>query len=138
MREETKGEAADKRLSETPIVGTLFQKKYGGADADTVYAAAKEATQRAASLADIKKSGDAVAAREYLANHRAEIAMAPMARQFETLMGRLRTQETVIRNRKDLNSEEKRARLDQLDKTRQDIAEKFNAAMRKAEAARAS
>jgi len=134
MRDEgAKGEAADKRLSETPILGTVFQKKYGGADADTMYAFAKEATQRAASLADLKKTGDAAAAREYIANYRTEIAMAPMARQFETLMGRIRTQENLIRNRKDFSGEEKRARLDQLDKARQDVADKFNAAVRRIE-----
>jgi hypothetical protein len=138
MREEGKGEAPDRRLSETPILGTMFQRKYGGADADTMYAFAKEATQRAASLKELQKSGDAAAAKEYIASHRTEIALAPMARQFETVMGRLRTQENVIRNRKDLNAEEKRARLDQLDKAKQDVADKFNAAVRRAEAARAS
>lgn len=138
MREESKGEAPERRLSETPILGTVFQRKYGGADADTMYAFAKEATQRAASLKEIQKSGDAAAVKEYLASHRTEIALAPMARQFETVMGRLRTQENVIRNRKDLNAEEKRARLDQLDKVKQDVADKFNAAVRRAEAAKAS
>jgi len=138
MREEgVKGEAPERRLSETPILGTVFQKQYGGADADTMYSFAKEATQRAASLKEIQKT-DPAAAREYLASHRTEIALAPMARQFETVMGRLRTQENVIRNRKDLNAEEKRARLDQLDKARQDVADRFNAAVRRAEAARAS
>jgi hypothetical protein len=61
-----------------------------------------------------------------------------MARQFETVMGRLRTQENLIRNRKDLSAEEKRARIDQIDKARQDVADRFNAAVRRAEAARAS
>jgi hypothetical protein len=138
MREEGKGEAPERRLSETPILGTVFQRKYGGADADTMYAFAKEATQRASSLADLRKTGTPEEYREYLASHRAEIAMAPMARNFETLMGRIRTQENVVRNRKDLSSEEKRARLDQLDKAKQDVADKFNAAVRRAEAARAS
>ena len=138
MREETKGEAPARRLSETPILGTVFQKQYGGADADTMYAFAKEATQRAASLKDIQKNGTPQDAKEYLANHRTEIMLAPMARNFEMLLGRLRTQEDVVRNRKDLNSEEKRARLDQLDKVRQDLANKFNAAVRKVEEQQAS
>jgi len=138
MREETKGEAPARRLSETPILGTVFQKKYGGADADTMYAFAKEATQRAASLKDIQKNGTPQDAKEYLANHRTEIMLAPMARNFEMLLGRLRTQEDVVRNRKDLNAEEKRARLDQLDKVRQDLANKFNAAVRKVEERQAS
>ena len=138
MREETKGEAPARRLSETPILGTVFQKQYGGADADTMYAFAKEATQRAASLKDIQKNGTPQDAKEYLANHRTEIMLAPMARNFEMLLGRLRTQEDVVRNRKDLNAEEKRARLDQLDKVRQDLANKFNAAVRKVEERQAS
>ena len=138
MREDSKGAAPERRLSEMPIVGTVFQKKYGGADADTMYAFAKEATQRAASLKDIQKNGTPQDYKEYLANHRTEIMLAPMARNFEMLLGRLRTQEDVVRNRKDLNEGEKRARLDQLDKVRQDLANKFNAAVRKVEAARAS
>lgn len=138
MRDEgVKGEAPERRLSETSILGTVFQKKYGGADADAMYSFAREATQRAASLKELQKT-DPAAAREYLASHRTEIALAPMARQFETVMGRLRTQENLIRNRKDLSAEEKRARLDQLDKARQDVADRFNAAVRRAEAARAS
>ena len=138
MREDSKGAAPERRLSEMPIVGTVFQKKYGGADADTMYAFAKEATQRAASLKDIQKNGTPQEYKEYLANHRTEIMLAPMARNFEMLLGRLRTQEDVVRNRKDLNEGEKRVRLDQLDKVRQDLANKFNAAVRKVEAARAS
>jgi len=133
MRDESKGEAPDRRLSETPILGTVFQKKYGGADADTMYAFAKESTQRAASLKEIQKSGTPEEYREYLASHRTEIALAPMARNFETLMGRIRTQEDVVRKRKDLSGEEKRARLDQLDKVKQDLADKFNAAVRRVE-----
>ena len=57
-----------------------------------------------------------------------------MARNFETLMGRIRTQEDVVRNRKDFSAEEKRKRLDELDKVKQDLANKFNAAVRRAEA----
>jgi hypothetical protein len=138
MREETKGEAPERRLSEIPVMGSLFQKQFGGADADTMYDFAKEAMQRAASLKDIQKNGTPQEYKEYLASHRTEIALAPMARNFEMLMGRLRTQENVVRNRKDLNAEEKRARLDQLDKVRQDLANKFNAAVRKVEARKAS
>lgn len=134
MRSEEKGEAPERRLSETPILGTVFQRKYGGADADTMYAFAKEATQRAATLKDMQKTGTPQEQKEYLAQHRAEIKLAPMARNFETLMGRIRTQEDVVRNRKDFSAEEKRKRLDELDRVKQDLANKFNAAVRRAEA----
>lgn len=136
MREDAKGEAPERRLSETPIFGTLFQRKYGGADADTMYAFAKEATQRAASLKEIQKTSTQQEYKDYLAEHRAAIKLAPMARNYEALMGRIKTEEALVRKRTDLNAEEKRARLDQLDKVRQDISDKFNAAVRKAEAAR--
>jgi hypothetical protein len=136
MRGEGKGEAPERRLTEMPIIGSTFQRKYGGVDADTMYAFAKEATQRAASLKELQKTGTLQEQKEYLAEHRAEISMAPMARNFETLMGRIRTQEAVIRKRADLNDTEKRQRLEQLDKVKQDLSNKFNAAVRKAEAAR--
>lgn len=132
MRGEEKGEAPERRLSETPIIGSTFQRKYGGADADSAYAFAKEATQRAATLKDMQKTSTLEEQKEYLAEHRAEIKLAPMARNFETLMGRIRTQEALVRKRTDLNAEEKRKRLDELDRVKQDLADKFNAAIRKA------
>jgi len=132
MRGEEKGEAPERRLSETPIIGSTFQRKYGGADADSAYAFAKEATQRAATLKDMQKTSTLEEQKEYLAEHRAEIKLAPMARNFETLMGRVRTQEALVRKRTDLNAEEKRKRLDELDRVKQDLADKFNAAIRKA------
>jgi chromosome segregation ATPase len=132
MRGEEKGEAPERKLTETPIIGSTFQRKYGGADADSAYAFAKEATQRAATLRDMQKTSTLEEQKEYLAEHRAEIKLAPMARNFETLMGRVRTQEALVRKRTDLNAEEKRKRLDELDRVKQDLADKFNAAIRKA------
>jgi hypothetical protein len=132
MRGEGKGEAPERKLTETPIIGSTFQRKYGGADADSAYAFAKEATQRAATLRDMQKTSTLEEQKEYLAEHRAEIKLAPMARNFETLMGRVRTQEALVRKRTDLNAEEKRKRLDELDRVKQDLADKFNAAIRKA------
>ena len=138
MRDEGKGAAPERRLSETPIFGTLFQRKYGGADADTMYAFAKEATQRAASLREIQKTGTVQEYKDYLAEHRAEIRMAPMARNYEALMGRLKTDEALIRKRTDLSAEEKQARLARIDKIKQEMSDKFNVAVRKAGAAGAA
>ena len=132
MRGDEKGEAPERRLTDVPIIGSTFQRKYGGADADSAYAFAKEATQRAATLRDMQKTSTLEEQKEYLAEHRAEIRLAPMARNFETLMGRVRTQEALVRKRTDLNAEEKRKRLDELDRVKQDLADKFNAAIRKA------
>ena len=134
FRRETKGEAPEKRVTDLPFVGSSFQKKYGGADTDTMYRMAKESMQAKASYTNMLKQGRAAEAKEFLADNRAQIVTAGMARNYQNMMGKLRADEEHITNMPKMTAAEKRARIDKLDAVRQELAEKYEKAIKKAEA----
>jgi hypothetical protein len=126
-------EKPEPRLSQNAIFGSMFQRKFGGADADVVYKLAQEATQVQTTFNSLKKTGAPEDMREYLEEHRAELAAAPAARQFISNMSRLKTQEDLITNRSSLSAEEKRQRLNSLDETRQMLSKQYMQAIKKIE-----
>ena len=134
FRKETQGEAPEKRITDMPFIGSSFQKKYGGADADVMYRMAKESKQAKDTYDSMLKQGRAEDAREFLADNRTEIVSAGIANQYRTQMGRLRTDEERITGMAGLSGEEKRKRIDRINDARQNIAEKFEAAMKRIEA----
>ena len=113
------------RITDVPIVGSMFQKRFGGVDTDVVFNLAKDVLQTQASFGSLKKSGTAEDIREFAIAHKPELAVAPMARAFQSNMSKLRTQEDIITNRLNLSPAEKRARIDALDKVREDMSAKF-------------
>lgn len=121
----TKGEAPAARASDLPFFGSMFQKKYGGADADSMYRMAKEAEEARTTFNRMRKEGRQEAAKEYFADHRAEIASAAAAGQYRQLIGRLNLDMERARNRQDMTAEQKRKRLDDLEKAKQDAADRF-------------
>ena len=122
---ESKGVAPEMRASETPFFGSMFQKKYGGADADSMYRMAKEAEESRNTFNRMRKEGRTEAAKEFMEDHRAEIASATVAGQYRQLIGRINLDMERARNRKDMTPAQLRARLDDLDKAKQDAADKF-------------
>jgi hypothetical protein len=122
---ESKGEKPAGRASDLPLVGTAFQKKYGGADSDVVFREAKESEQARNTFNDMLKSGRKEEAIEYRDTHRVELAMAPAAGQYRQVIGRINADIRRTQERNDLTPEEKRLRLDALDKAKQDRAEAF-------------
>ena len=122
---EDKGEKPAGRASDLPLVGTAFQKKYGGADADVVFREAKEIEQSRNTFNEMLKTGRREEALEYRDKHRVELAMAPAAGQYRQVIGRINADVRRLQERNDLTPEEKRLRLDALDKARQDRAEAF-------------
>jgi hypothetical protein len=131
FRRESKGEAPEKRITDLPFIGSSFQKKYGGADADSVYRMANEATQAKNSYDSMLKQGRVEEAKEFMADNRAEIVSARLANQYKTQMGRLRADEERITGMEKMTGAEKRARIDKIDEARQALSERFEAAMRK-------
>jgi hypothetical protein len=117
-------EPLPKNLSEMPLIGSSFQKKYGGADADVMYKLADEAMQAKRDLDGMKREGRASDARDFIQNHRAELMVAPMALQYQKLMGNFRTMEERIRGA-NMPGDEKRKRIDDIEKRKQDLAQKF-------------
>jgi hypothetical protein len=131
FRRESKGEAPEKRITDLPFIGSSFQKKYGGADADSVYRMANEATQAKNSYDSMLKQGRVEEAKEFMADNRAEIVSSRMANNYKTQMGRLRADEERITGTDKMTAAEKRARIDKIDEARQALSEKFEVAMKR-------
>lgn len=117
-------EPVPKNLSEMSLIGGAFQKKYGGADTDVMYRLADEALQAKRDFDAMKREGRIADAQEYVQNHRTELRIAPLALQYQKLMGNFRTMEERIRG-SNMPGDEKRKRIDDLQKRKQELAENF-------------
>ena len=122
---EGKGESPAGRASDLPLIGTAFQKKYGGGDADVVYREAQEAVQASSTFKKMLSEGRREEAAAYRDKNKVELAMAPAAGQYRQIIGRINTDIRRTQERDDLTAEEKRLRLDALDKAKQDRADAF-------------
>jgi hypothetical protein len=122
---EDKGEKPAGRASDLPLIGTAFQKKYGGGDADVVYREAQESMQARDTLNKMIKEGRREEAMAYREKKQAELAMASAAGQYRQVVGRINADIRRTQERNDLTAEEKRLRLDMLDKAKQDRADAF-------------
>jgi hypothetical protein len=122
---EGKGEKPAGRASDVPLIGTAFQKKYGGGDADVVYREAQEAVNANATFKKMLSEGRREEAVAYRDKNKVEMAMASAAGQYRQIIGRINTDIRRTQERDDLTAEEKRLRLDALDKAKQDRADAF-------------
>lgn len=122
---EGKGEAPESRLSELPVVGSAFQKKYGGGDTDVVYQLAHDAMEAKTTLNKIISEGRREDAAAYRAEHKVELASSSAAGSYRQLVGRINTDLRRTQERSDLTAAEKRARIDGLEKAKNDAAQRF-------------
>jgi hypothetical protein len=122
---EGKGEKPAGRASDLPLIGTAFQKKYGGGDADVVYREAQEAVEANGTFKKMLSEGRREEALAYREKNKVEMAMAPAAGQYRQIIGRINTDIRRVQERDDLTAEEKRLRLDALEKAKQDRADAF-------------
>lgn len=129
------GPKPEKRLSEMALLGSAFQKKFGGADADVVFEAAKEAMDARTTLNKMLAEGRREDAAAYRNENRADLLMAGPAGQYRQLVGRINADVRRTQERTDLNAQEKRQRIDRLEEAKQKAAEQFLAARRRAEEA---
>ena len=130
---EDKGAKPEGRASDLPLIGSAFQKKYGGADADVVFREVDEIMKTRNTFNDMLKSGRREEAAEYRDKHRVELTMASAAGQYRQVVGRINADIRRTQERNDLTPEEKRLRLDALDKAKQDRADAFLKMQRRAE-----
>ena len=119
------------RASDLPLVGSAFQKKFGGGDAELAYGMANDAIQAKTTFNKIKGEGRGEDARNYLKENKASIAMATAATQYKQKMAKLAADTRAIQGRHNLSDEEKRARLDRLDEIRQQEAHQYLTAFRR-------
>jgi len=135
FRREGAGVEPESRITEMPFVGQAFQKKFGGADTDVVYREATDAIQAKATYNKIRKEGRAEDAKEFLDDHRVDIAAAGMAANYQTQMGRLRADADRTASMPNLSAQEKRARLDKIEEARQNISQRYRTALNRIETA---
>ena len=120
-----KGERPEGRTSDLPLLGTQFQKKYGGADNEVVFHLADEAKQARTTFNNMLKEGRREEAIEYRDSHRVALASAAAAGQYQQLVGRINLDVRRTQERNDLSGAEKRTRLDSLDEAKQAAAQRF-------------
>jgi len=132
---EGKGEKPEARASDMPLLGSAFQKKYGGGDSDVVYREAQDVMEAKTTFNKMLKEGRREEAVAFRDENRTELALAPAAGQYRQLVGRINEDVRRTQERNDLNAQEKRIRLDALDKAKQQAAERFLEVRRRAEAA---
>ncbi len=120
-----KGESPEGRASDLPLVGTQFQKKFGGADNEVVFHLANESKQARSTFNTMLKEGRRDEALEYRDSHRVELASAAAAGQYQQLVGRINLDVRRTQERNDLTGAEKRERLDKLEEAKQAAAQRF-------------
>jgi DNA-binding TFAR19-related protein (PDSD5 family) len=87
--------------------------------------------QAKASFDDLRKRGLAQEAKDFLESNRELVIAAPLARNYQNVMGKLRADADRINSMQNMTGAEKRARLDKIDAARQDVADKFEKAMKR-------
>ena len=132
---EAKGERPEGRTSDLPLIGSQFQKKYGGADNEVVFHLADEAKQARNTFNTMLKEGRRDEAKEYRESHRVALASASAAGQYQQLIGRINLDVRRTQERNDLSPAEKRDRLDKLDEAKQGAAQRFIQMVKRLESA---
>lgn len=120
-----RGERPTGRASDLPFIGSAFQRKMGGAQADEVYDLAEAAFQARTTFNTMLKEGRREEAKTYREENRVELASAIDAGQYRQLVGRLNSDIRRTQNRTDLTGDEKRARIDRLEDAKIKAAKDF-------------
>ena len=120
-----RGERPTTRASELPLIGSAFQRKMGGAQADEVFDLAEAAFQSRTTFNNMLKEGRKDDAKAFREEHKVDLASAIDAGQYRQLVGRLNADIRRTQNRTDLTGDEKRARLDRLEDAKTKAAKDF-------------
>jgi hypothetical protein len=122
------------RLTDTPLVGGLFQREYGGADVEAAYKASNKAQEAKATFDKMLKEGRREEAKEYRDSHIGQLRAANVANVFEQRMNELKEMENRVRASA-MTADAKREKLDMLDAKRAKIAKAIRAKFRAVEEA---
>jgi hypothetical protein len=124
------GTAPTPRASDTPFFGSAFQRRYGGGEKEAMYNIADESLQKDSALDNMINEGRREEAIAYRDKNLYEIQIAPLSKQYKSLVGKLESDRRFI-NARNMPADEKRMRLDKLDAAEEDIARRFKAAAEK-------
>lgn len=115
-------EKATGRMSETPIVGSLFQPKDAGGVINAAYDRMKEAEQVKNTFNDLVQKGKAAEAKEFLQNNLEQFALSGLATNFTSVMQKLSEAERAVKA-SNASPEKKREQLDSLRQQKIKIAQ---------------
>lgn len=114
-------EKAEKRLSDMPVVGSVFQPTDASGIIDNTYKALEEATQAAASYKKLIERGEYGKAQKLIHEKLDEMSLAALAGQYRQNMGNLTKAETAIKA-SNMTPEKKREALDTIRQAKIQIA----------------
>jgi hypothetical protein len=120
-------EAATKRASDMPVVGTLFQPKDASGIIDATYERMKQVNQVKETYEGLLNKGRQADAEKYLKENIDEMALASVAGSFKQYMGQITEYERQIRA-SNLTPEKKREALDQARQAKIQLATSVRAA----------
>jgi hypothetical protein len=121
--------SAEKRVSELPIVGGLFQPKDAQGLINYAYELVGDIEQRQRTIKTIQERGRREDVQEFLEENRDLLKMAPAAGSFKKRMGEYAARERYIRDAEGMSPAEKREKLDQIRDARIEFAKKMIAAV---------
>lgn len=105
-------EAATKRLSDLPVLGTLFQPKDAAGIIDATYERMKQVNQVKETYEDLMNKGRTADAQKYIATRMDDMVLASVAGSFREYMGQITEFERNVRA-SNMTPEQKREKLDQ-------------------------
>ena len=105
-------EAATKRLSDLPVIGTLFQPTDASGIIDATYERMNKVNQVKETYEDLLNKGRTADAQKYISTRMDEMALASVAGSFKEYMGQITEFERGIRA-SNLTPDQKREKLDQ-------------------------
>ena len=121
MPEKLGPQEATKRLSDTPVIGSMFQPNDAGGIINATYERMEQIMEVKRTYDDMLKSGETAEARAFLQENVNEIASASIAGNAKTQLAKV-TQAMNAVKASSMSPEEKRATLDRLQKLRIQIA----------------
>jgi len=122
--------AATKRMSDMPVVGTLFQPVDAAGQVTQFYEKAKEYGQIKQSFDKMIDEGRVDDAQKFAEKYGRTIALSDVAEDFKQDMAELTQLERAIRADQQMSPAEKRQRLDELRQAKIEFAKAFHAASR--------
>lgn len=113
------------KASKTPFLGGLFQPVEGRGTLDEAYDAMERAKQAKATFSKIVERGNRAEALAFAQEYSTDLAAASTAGQVQKYLGDLAKQERIIRASPSLTTEQKDARLKQIDQAKVALARRY-------------
>jgi hypothetical protein len=114
----------DRKLSETPLLGGIFQDRHGGGAMDILYAKIKAADQAKATIDKMKREGRVQDAKMYMQDVD-NLRTIPMLQKAEGELQQLSTQERAIQASPTATAERKRELLNAIAQKRETISRRY-------------